>query len=218
MGEVKNGFPQLLKKMKNANLIGMFFLSMALAAGVTACKHRTPPVDIIPNSGGPSSGRSTSATPQNDLPGGGVVNQNPPPITQQNIPLDPGIYRTTIETGTPDREKFKEDTLYFDFDSSAIKPGQEAKLQKVADYFKANTTLEALVIEGNCDERGTEKYNLSLGERRALAAREYLANLGVKPERIKTVTYGASRPAEPGHNEEAWKKNRRDDFILMTPK
>jgi len=78
--------------------------------------------------------------------------------------------------------------------------------------------MEGLIIEGNCDERGTEKYNLSLGERRALAAREYLANLGVKPERLKTVTYGAARPADPGHDEAAWKKNRRDEFILVTPK
>jgi peptidoglycan-associated lipoprotein len=75
-----------------------------------------------------------------------------------------------------------------------------------------------LIVQGNCDERGTEKYNLALGERRALAVREYLANLGMNPDQIKTVTFGKSKPADPGHNEEAWKKNRRGDLVLVTPK
>ena len=77
---------------------------------------------------------------------------------------------------------------------------------------------DALRVEGNCDERGTEKYNLSLGERRALAVREYLANLGVDSRQVVTVTYGDAKPAVEGHNEAAWSKNRRDDFILLTPK
>ena len=116
-----------------------------------------------------------------------------------------------------DREKFKADTIYFDFDRANIKASEESKLQEVATYFKGSTG-DALIIEGNCDERGTEKYNLSLGERRALAAREYLANLGVDPQRIKTVTYGSSKPVDPGHNEAAWKQNRRDEMVLVTPK
>ena len=73
-------------------------------------------------------------------------------------------------------------------------------------------------MEGNCDERGTEKYNLSLGQKRANAVREYLANLGVDPRQIVTVTYGALRPAVEGHNEAAWSKNRRGDFVVLTPK
>ncbi len=116
-----------------------------------------------------------------------------------------------------DRDKFKADTVYFDFDKATIKASEEGKLQDVASYFKGNTT-DALIVEGNCDERGTEKYNLSLGERRALAVREYLANLGMDPQRIKTVTYGFSKPVDSGHNEAAWKKNRRGDLVLVTPK
>jgi peptidoglycan-associated lipoprotein len=88
----------------------------------------------------------------------------------------------------------------------------------LANYFKDNKKVEGLIIAGNADVRGTEKYNLSLGERRALAAREYLANLGVDPHRLKTVTYGASRPIAQGHDESAYKENRRDDFVLVTPK
>ncbi len=117
-----------------------------------------------------------------------------------------------------DRDKFKADTLYFDFDSATIKASEESKLTDLANYFKGNTRTEGLIIEGNCDERGTEKYNLSLGERRALAVREYLHNLGVDDHRLKTVTYGAMRPADPGHGESSWKQNRRDEFVLVTPK
>jgi len=189
---------------------------MALAAGMTGCKHK-PYLTPIPNGGGPPQA-TTPANPSTGVENGGAVNPTPPPISTSNIPLDTGRYTPIFETGNKDPEKFRADTIYFDFDSTAIKASEQSKLQEVATYFKDNARLDCLLIEGNCDERGTEKYNLSLGERRALAAREYLANLGVDPARIKTVTYGASRPAEPGHNEEAWKKNRRDDFILVTPK
>ena len=75
-----------------------------------------------------------------------------------------------------------------------------------------------LLIEGNCDERGTEEYNRSLGERRALAAREALAKLGVDPMRIETRSFGKDKPVDPGHDESAWAKNRRDDFVLLHPK
>jgi peptidoglycan-associated lipoprotein len=198
--------------MKNANLIAMILLSAALAAGMTGCKHRPPNTIAIPDTGGPPQ----SSTPG---PGTGDVNPNANPITSEPIALNTGAY-TPLFTGphNEDRGKFQADTIYFDFDSSTIKPAEEAKLQEVANYFKDNKRFEGLIIEGNCDERGTEKYNLSLGERRALAAREYLANLGVDPQRLKTITYGASRPGDPGHDESAWKKNRRDDFVLVTPK
>jgi len=73
-------------------------------------------------------------------------------------------------------------------------------------------------VEGNCDERGTEKYNLALGERRALAVREYLINLGIDSRQVVTVTYGKAKPAVDGHNEAAWSNNRRGDFVLLVPK
>ena len=86
----------------------------------------------------------------------------------------------------------------------------------VADYLKANSG-KAVRVEGNCDERGTEEYNRSLGERRALAVREELIRLGIDPTRVDTISYGKDRPAAPGHDESAWKQNRRDDFIILSP-
>ena len=75
-----------------------------------------------------------------------------------------------------------------------------------------------LLIEGHCDERGTEEYNRSLGERRALAVREYLVRLGIQASRIRTISYGFDRPVDNGHNEAAWSKNRRDEFIVLMPR
>src|SRR5438477_1378824 len=113
-------------------------------------------------------------------------------------------------------ELLKADTVHFDFDSSVVKSGEKPKVSKVADYLKGNSG-EAVRVEGNCDERGTEEYNRSLGERRALALREELVRLGVDPTRVDTVSYGEDRPVAPGHDESAWRKNRRGDFILLSP-
>jgi peptidoglycan-associated lipoprotein len=106
--------------------------------------------------------------------------------------------------------------VYFDYDSSVIKPSEKSKVAAVADYLKSNSA-NAVKIEGHCDERGTEEYNRSLGERRALALREELVGLGTDAARVDTISYGKDRPASPGHDEAAWKMNRRGGFIVLTP-
>jgi len=115
-----------------------------------------------------------------------------------------------------DADTFKGSTVHFDFDSSSIKKGEKSKVSSVADFLKSNASA-AVRAEGHCDERGTEEYNRSLGERRALALREELIRDGVTPERVDTISYGEDRPIDPGHNEAAWKQNRRGEFILLTP-
>ena len=115
-----------------------------------------------------------------------------------------------------DPQALKTDTVYFDFDSSVLKTAEKPKVAAVADYLKANSAA-AVKVEGNCDERGTEEYNRSLGERRALAVREELIRLGVDPTRIDTISYGKDKPAATGSDEAAWKQNRRDDFVVLTP-
>lgn len=128
----------------------------------------------------------------------------------EGIPLpDP----STRANWARNHEIFKKDTVYFEFDSSAIKGSEKKKVTAVADYLKSNPG-NGLEIDGHCDERGTDGYNRSLGERRALALREELARLGVDPMMIDTVSYGKDQPAAQGHNEAAWKKNRRGEFSL----
>lgn len=103
--------------------------------------------------------------------------------------------------------------IYFDYDKSEIKAPAKVKLERAADWLKKNPKVNCQV-EGHCDERGTNEYNLALGERRALAARRYLVSLGINPDRIFTISYGEERPAVEGHDESAWKFNRRDEFKI----
>src|SRR6266702_3161982 len=112
-----------------------------------------------------------------------------------------------------DAKVFETDTTHFDYDSSVIKPTDKPKVVLVADYLKANA-VDALEIDGHADERGTEEYNRSLGERRALALREELIRLGIDASRVDTTSFGKDRPADSGHNEAAHKKNRRGEFVL----
>lgn len=104
--------------------------------------------------------------------------------------------------------------IFFDFDSYELKPEARSVLQKKAEVLKANPNLK-IVIEGHCDERGTEEYNLALGEKRARAAYEFLILLGVDANRMQIVSYGEEYPLDPGHNETAWAKNRRDEFKII---
>jgi len=102
--------------------------------------------------------------------------------------------------------------IHFDYDKYYLKPEDRENLKKDAAWL-AKHKNHIVVIEGNCDERGTVEYNLALGERRAAEAMKYLVELGIDKKRIKTISYGKERPLDPEHNEEAWAKNRRDHFI-----
>jgi peptidoglycan-associated lipoprotein len=113
--------------------------------------------------------------------------------------------------GLPEHGQFP--AVLFDYDSARIRPSEESKLEAVAAYLKANPGK--LVVEGHCDERGTAEYNRALGERRALAARDELVKLGVDTGRMSTISYGRERPADTGHDETAWAKNRRCEFVVV---
>ncbi len=104
--------------------------------------------------------------------------------------------------------------VYFDFDSAVLRPDAQAVLQQKVQWLQSNPDLGAIVIEGHCDERGTDAYNMALGARRAEAVKEYLKNLGCEPSKFQILSYGEERPMDMGHNEEAWSKNRRANFVL----
>lgn len=104
--------------------------------------------------------------------------------------------------------------IHFDFDKSDIRAGEDReRLQNKAVILQEFSSI-SVTIEGHCDERGTNEYNMALGSRRANSAKEYLKVLGVDPSRIDTVSYGEERPVDPGHTESAWAKNRRDEFMV----
>ena len=97
-----------------------------------------------------------------------------------------------------------------------MRSADQAQVAAVADYLKANPQA-AVRVEGNCDERGTEEYNRALGDRRSIAVREELIRLGIDSGRVDTLSYGEDKPAVTGSGEGVWSKNRRAEFILLTP-
>jgi len=116
------------------------------------------------------------------------------------------------EAGVTGKEDVFRD-IYFDFDKYDIRADARPVLDEIASWMNRNTGAN-IVIEGHCDERGTNEYNLALGEKRAKATRDYLISLGVSPSRITIVTYGEERPQCTEHNEACWQLNRRAHFLV----
>ena len=103
--------------------------------------------------------------------------------------------------------------VYFDFDRSNIREDQAPRLETNSAFLKDNMTVK-VAIQGNCDERGTQEYNIALGERRALSAKKFMVNMGVAEARVSTISFGEEKPLVHGHDEFAWAQNRRDDFVI----
>ena len=102
--------------------------------------------------------------------------------------------------------------IYFDFDQASVRPDMADRMITNAEYLQG--VGNTVIIEGNCDDRGTKEYNLALAERRAINVKDYLINLGVDPLRVRTVSYGEERPLFVGQDEFSWSQNRRADFVL----
>lgn len=107
------------------------------------------------------------------------------------------------------------ETVYFDFDKSDLRQDARDALSKNAEALLKKVADAKIKIEGHCDERGSDEYNLALGDRRAKSVAKYLVTLGVKADRIETISYGKEKPAVDGHDESAWSKNRRAEFVIV---
>ena len=160
-------------------------LILALAIGVTGCKKKMP-------------------------------KEAPPPPPKVEEVAKPAESDTTGQAARElqaamDADRARITTVYFDYDMSVIRPDQRDRVTTNAEIFRRWTDWQ-VSVEGHCDERGTNEYNLALGERRATAAKQALVAAGIEATRITTVSYGEERPADPGHSETAWSKNRRAEF------
>jgi peptidoglycan-associated lipoprotein len=107
-------------------------------------------------------------------------------------------------------------TIYFEYDRARIASEAQEALTSNARWLKQNPGVRVL-MEGHCDERGTNEYNLALGERRTLAAKSFLISLGIEESRMFTLSYGEERPADQGHTEDSWSRNRRVEFKVLAP-
>lgn len=121
----------------------------------------------------------------------------------------------TLERATAEGRAMFATMIHFDFDKSNLRPDDAAILDQKIPILQANAGLR-IRIAGNCDERGSDEYNLALGNRRAIAAKQYLVSHGIDAGRIETVSYGEERPIAMGHDEESWAQNRNDQFEILS--
>ena len=202
-----------MKLEKFVKLLAVTVMSCSIVVGCKSPQRLTP----LP-------GRGQAGPVGGEGPGRAIEPVSPirtdESITSKPVPAGGGA-TTTLPLNTWSAaadQPFKRDTVYFDYDKSVVKASEVSKVERVASGMKSSQYAgKAVRIEGHCHERGTEEYNRSLGERRALAIREKLVSLGLDPQMIDTISYGEDRPVDPGHTEAAWSKNRRGEFILLEP-
>ncbi len=142
----------------------------------------------------------------------------PPPVVEKKpeVKVDSTAIKARMRAEALARAKseINQSTVYFDYDKSDIRDEYRSALHVVVEKMKEYSDIR-LQVDGHCDERGTAAYNLALGERRANAAKKFLTDAGISGSRIETKSWGEEKPAAEGHNDAAWAKNRRDDFMVI---
>jgi peptidoglycan-associated lipoprotein len=197
-----------MKVSKFANLMAV---GLALTLVGSGCKHAPVGVTHIP-------GRPTTGVPT-DFNTPPITGDDSKPITDTDFKRgQDGIHQPDPQHigWIHDENALAAHIVHFAYDSSVIKASEQPNVAAVADYLKSNSS-KAVEVDGHCDERGTDEYNRALGERRALAIREALVALGIDAGRVDTKSYGRDKPIDLGHSEAAHAKNRRGEFILLTP-
>lgn len=186
----------------------------ALALAVTGCKYDDPNSNDVADAGTQdvateNTGDDMNAAKDVDT----AVDPNADEmgldkVTGLPFDQDPNYARCTDVDFVP---------VYFGFDASQLAPSELAKIEAVAQHLQAKPN-RVVIVEGNCDERGSNEYNLSLGDLRAISIRDYLVSLGIDAQRIQAKSYGEEKPAVAGHDEGAWSKNRRGEFAVFQHK
>ena len=202
--------------MKQTQIVKILLLTPFLLASVTGCKTNHYGVTQLPKSGNGSS----IAQGNNGLSDGETLKPSESASASGNVESKDGLFpvndRNSHDGWAANNQALLQYTVHFDYDSSSLKPDENPKIEAVAAQLKSNPAV-ALKVQGHCDERGTEEYNRSLGERRALAVREELIRLGIEPTRVDTASFGNDMPIATGHTEVAFKQNRRGEFVELTP-
>jgi peptidoglycan-associated lipoprotein len=180
--------------------------AVVLATTVAACAKKKPPV-----------ARPIPPPPAVSSSSGNRPPQPPTPVNEpQQVPIEPSGADSLSSKDLDDINKNSPfQPLFFGYDQAEVSPEGQAVLNSNAEILKKYPTW-IITIEGHADERGTAEYNLALGERRALAARNYLVSLGIPADRLRTVSYGKEFPFDPGHTEDAFSKNRRAHFVVTS--
>jgi peptidoglycan-associated lipoprotein len=196
--------------MKTNRLTYLMIFALAMTFAATGCRKKPVDVTNLPGrTGNPKDPGQTGLQPVRPIGG------EERPLGGGALPED--LSGNLEERFNLDRAQFAADMVHFEYDSAAIKSSEKPHVQAVANGMKAMSGV-ALLIEGHCDERGTEEYNRALGERRALALREALIDLGADGMKITTRSYGKDRKIDTGNSEASHAKNRRGEFVVLRPK
>ena len=182
----------------------LMVLAVLIVMTISACKSKQPPVARPMPPPAATTGTPGGAPPPPPEPVSEPVVVPPEPIAEDAIA---GKSLDDLNRDSPLKP------LFFVVDSSEVDADGQRILQENAAVLKKYPSWQ-VTIEGHCDERGTAEYNLALGERRALAAKNYLVSLGIPADKVKTVSYGKEFPFDPGHDDNAWAKNRRAHFVI----
>jgi peptidoglycan-associated lipoprotein len=196
--------------MKAYKVLNLLVIALALTLVASGCRKRPTYLTTLPGS---KTQKASDIGPGESIPSTGTQGTD---MTSDQFTGTPQNSPESHQGWKENAEQFKANTVYFAFDSSAVRSADQAQVAAVADYLKSNAEA-AVRVEGNCDERGTEEYNRALGDRRAIAVREELIRLGIDSKRVDTLSYGEDKPAVTGSGEGVWSKNRRAEFILLTP-
>jgi peptidoglycan-associated lipoprotein len=189
----------------------LLLLAGVVAATAVGCKHNAPPVTTPTPQPNADSIAAAEKARQDSIAAAEARRAEAERLARQRTADSlAALGRTTDAVRT-----MFETMIHFDFDKSNIRPGDAAILDQKVGILQANANVR-IRIAGNCDERGSDEYNLALGNRRATSAKQYLVSHGIDGSRIETISYGEERPLDPGHNEEAWAKNRRDEFTILS--
>jgi peptidoglycan-associated lipoprotein len=182
------------------------------AVALTGCPKRPEVTQATPGTVGPTA----AAMPATPAPATPSPTTGETPVTRPaapgETPATPAPAPAAAAAAVPGASPLKD--VFFDYDKAALRDDQKAALSENIGWLKGNAGAKAL-IEGHCDERGTAEYNLGLGERRAKTVKDYLIAAGIAADRISTISYGKERPFVLGHDESAWKWNRRSHFVIQ---
>jgi peptidoglycan-associated lipoprotein len=200
-----------MSKVVKGFLCGLVVIAFVL---VPACRSKkTTPPKVVPAETAESvppvpTMTTTTETRVTNPPDFVQTETQSPTVTTEALPADiEELNRVAQQRG------YLQDA-FFAYEESTLSPDAQSALTAAANWLKKSAQY-SLLIEGHCDERGTEQYNLALGDRRANTAKEYLMTLGVDGSRMRTVSYGEERPFDPGHTESAWAKNRRAHLVIV---
>ncbi len=184
----------------------MLLTTAGVAVGAAAC-HHAPPAAVTPVQA-PARPAATNYGPSRD---GGTAGSA---VHTEVMTNAGGSAFTAWGIAAADSSSLA-DRIHFGFDSTALSQEDLQQLEAKRQVLARDPSLK-IQIAGNCDERGSDEYNLALGERRAAAAKRWLESYGIAAERISITSYGKERPLDQGHDESAWAANRRDDFLVLT--